>query len=162
MNPLLLRFIGIAVIALGLLTFGGYLGWTSCNDKWTARWEKQQREWQEQVNEANERARATEQRAAQAVNTLRDDHAARLHVLDADLARALGELRSAKARAALKPAATAPAACGSYAASPAQLSEQDAEFLVRFAAEADGVAIRLGTCQRYVSAVLGALAGNNQ
>jgi hypothetical protein len=154
-----MRVLVVVLAAIALLGLGTWHGWNVANDSWTARWEKREADWQGKVLEEAQKARAIEAKANQDVAKLRDDHAARMDVLGADLDSALGQLRRERTRAALKPASAAPAPCRDFEASPAQLSQSDAEFLVRFAAEADGVAIKLGTCQRYITAVHDALTG---
>jgi len=52
-----------------------------------------------------------------------------------------------------KPAPSAPAECKAYDASPAQLSEQDREFLVRLGSEADQLAHQVNSLQQYIKEI---------
>jgi hypothetical protein len=74
----------------------------------------------------------------------------RIHASNAASDSLRDELR--RARSALRPlapAAAAPAACRDYEASPRQLSERHAEFLVGFATRCSITAGQLTTCQEY-------------
>jgi hypothetical protein len=140
-------WIGVAVaIYLG----GAYLGWTAATDRLTAKHLTELAERDRAIDEAEAQVLAMEKAAAEQVNTLRDDHAARMDVVRTDLDRALVGLRRAKTAANRQPASRAPAACRDYEAVPSQLSEPDAEFLVRLGAEADAIVQRLTTCQSYI------------
>jgi signal transduction histidine kinase len=66
------------------------------------------------------------------------------------LASALRRVREYEASGARKPAEAAPAECGTYDASPAQLSIEDREFLVRLGSEADGLALKVNALQDYI------------
>jgi hypothetical protein len=105
------------------------------------------------VAEGEAKAREAEQAAAERVNQVEIDYAAKSQDNQRALAAALGRLRDAEARAARQPASAAPATCRNYDASPDQLSLPDREILVRLGAAADEIAGRLALCAGYVGAV---------
>jgi len=77
-----------------------------------------------------------------------------LAVTSASLNDALRRVRLATASARdRKPAPSAPAECQAYDASPAQLSEQDREFLVRLGSEADQLAQQVNALQQYIKEI---------
>lgn len=106
---------------------------------------------------ADEDARNIEAEAKEAQAEARITHANEMAAADRRYRDALVRLRDAEARASLKPADTAPAECGSYAASPTQLPVRDAEFLVGLADRADRVVVQLRTCQRELRGVIDAV-----
>lgn len=105
------------------------------------------------VAEGEARNREIEREANERVNQLEVEYAAKSQGRDRALAAALGRLRDAEARAARKPAASAPATCRDYDAGPDQLSVSDREILVRLGAAANEVAGRLALCRAYVDTV---------
>ena len=59
----------------------------------------------------------------------------------------------ASARTALRPSANTPTACRDYEATPSQLSQSDAEFLIDLATEADAAVIERNSCVASYEAV---------
>lgn len=105
-----------------------------------------------------EEKRAIEHDAVEVQNQMRMQNANDLAAVNARLADAMRRLRDSESeRAKLKAAAAAPAECREYAASPSQLSVQDAGFLTGEADRADRVAVQLRGCQRELAGVIEAV-----
>lgn len=100
------------------------------------------------VAKADEERQAIERDADETLNQSRIEHAKALADQSARYERVVAGLRADAARAALKPAATAPAECSGYAADPTRLSVPHAEFLVGEADRADRVVLELQRCER--------------
>jgi len=148
MTALLQRFLQPFLIAALVAALAGVavLQWQKMSLQRELAEERQV--WAEAVAEAEARAREIERGAVDVQTNERIQHAEDLAAADGRLRAALERLRNEAQRAALKPAAAAPAECGSYEASPTQLSVQSREFLVREADRADRVVLQLEACQR--------------
>ena len=96
---------------------------------------------------ATEAARRTEHQMQEKADAARTQAEAARRRLAADLERARDELRE---RAARLPEAARPACVG---ATGAELSQRDADFLVRQAARADELRAHLDACQAWAAAV---------
>jgi len=101
--------------------------------------------------EAERQAKEKLEEQVRAKSEIEAAYADRLAVANANLDATLKRLRHAKASAGVsKPAEAAPAECRTYEASPTQLSDEDREFLVRIANEADGLAHQVNALQDYI------------
>lgn len=74
-------------------------------------------------------------------------------ILESRVDSLLVKLRDERARNKLKPVEARPPECGTYEATPSQLSEKDREFLVRQAALADEITEQLTKLQEYVAKI---------
>jgi len=134
----------------------------------TWRLERAQNEIEEIRAEAYAKQLEFERKARETEDRLRDEAIEvfnakdkQLLVVSNDLDAALKRLRQRPERRA--DAATPAAASGRCAGSSgAELSGRDAEFLSRFAAERDEIAVRLTACQGWVRTVTSALKGESQ
>lgn len=115
----------------------------------------------QRVAQAGAKAREIEQRAAQDVASIEAKHHAEIEAARTDLARLDADLRAGTVRlrdrftcATAGASGGAPEAATStgqrHAATQGGLSREDAEFLVRFAGEADAVTRQLAACQAIV------------
>lgn len=73
----------------------------------------------------------------------------RVHANAASADALRGELRRARAGSQLKPAATAPAACGDFEADRTKLPERDQSILVDIGERCNKAAIQANTCAEY-------------
>lgn len=137
MNPILLRLAPYAVTA----GVAGVIAWQVQGWRLEARLEALKRTHAEALATAQIQARAKEQQLAITANRVAEKQDAELRKIRGALDTAIGQLRQRPSRAELPPAATT---C--QAATGAELSAEDAEFLAREAARADELRAALSAC----------------
>lgn len=141
-------------------------GYGAAEARYTAEIDRREREAAAAMQAAKDAARATEQRQAQQMADAARDYIAEREKGFEERDRTIADLRAGERRLRDRfqcPASGAAggsaglpgagrAAGGSDAPAPGGLSRADAEFLVRFAGEADDVAGQLAACQAVVRA----------
>lgn len=111
-----------------------------------------QGEYSKKLLEASELAREREQVMVSSADKIRKEKDAKIASLNTRLGTALSSLSERPQR---PPSSSqgAPASCIGAGATGAQLSREDAEFLVREAARADSLRLALGQCYKQYDAV---------
>jgi len=145
-----LKAVGIALACLAIFTAGAAVN----GYRWTAKYKTLQTTYATAAALAEEKTRqetAQLQTAIEAERTTKDEH---IQVITAKLDAALGQLRLRPSRSAAKAAIT----CAPSAATGAQLSREDSEFLAREAARADAISARLSYCEAAYESARKALA----
>lgn len=128
-------YVGVALLV-------GAIAWNVQGDRKDAELERLKASQAQALAAAHAQARATERELMSKADQLRREKDAQIQTIHGRLAAALGELRERPARGEPLPgvAATCPAATG------AELSGPDAEFLARESARADELRAALGAC----------------
>lgn len=133
-----LRTIGVVAACVALFLSGSLInGW-----RWESKLQAQQVIYANRVIAAQEAARAQQLKIEAAVDAerkVKDEH---IKTITAQLNDALVELRKRPSRSTASPNAS----CSPTAATGAQLSREDSEFLAREAARADSVMTELRFC----------------
>lgn len=145
-----LPILGIVVLILGIL-FGTHkvivyraVGAAVAETKATLHGE-----YTKKLLEASELAREREQVMVSSADKIRKEKDAKIASLNTRLGTAISSLSERPQRPPSSPQG-APASCIGAGATGAQLSREDAEFLVREAARADSLRLALGQCyQQY-------------
>lgn len=95
---------------------------------------------------STEQAREREERFRQDLEEVQNAHKAKVSSIFTSHRAAIDRVRNDADRSALKPAESAPVTCRTFAASPSQLSREDAELALAWAAEADLIVEERNTC----------------
>lgn len=135
-------FMGRVVLILGMVVVGGAAGWTINGWRLQSNIEALKATHAEEVSKLLLEARQRDSELLSNAEKLRKDKDAKIKKLNSRLSSALGELQHRKNRSSYDP--TSAAACSGTTG--AYLSKEDAEFLTRFAAEADRVVENLNYC----------------
>lgn len=144
------RVIGIAVATV-VIFFAGWLGngW-----RWETKYVALQKSHAEAVIQAQREAKRKEQILQSQADQQLVEKNVQIKAIRTELDRALVELRKRPSRV---PVPNAPSP--SKGATGADLSREDAEFLIREAARADGLVAQLQYCYRMYDEARGALSG---
>lgn len=148
-----LPIIGMIVLALGI-AYGTHkvlvyraVGAAVAETKATL-----QGEYTKKLLEASELAREREQVMVSSADKIRKEKDAKIASLNTRLGTAISSLSERPQRPPSTPQG-APASCIGAGATGAQLSREDAEFLVREAARADSLRLALGQCYQQYDAI---------
>lgn len=137
-NPILGKIIPI----VGILAIGVALGWVTNGWRLNASIASLKASYAEDRGRVLQEARNREKSLLEASERLRKDRDAKVKNLNSKLQSVNAELQQRKKRDSRE--STDTAACSG--ATGAELSREDAEFLARFAAEADAVVENLNYC----------------
>ncbi len=133
------RVIGIVAAVVAIFCAGWFTnGW-----RWEAKYTSLQKQYAETVVEAQREARRKEQLLQSKADQQIVEKNAQIQTISSERDRALSELRKRPSRVPV-PSAAAP----QQGATGAELSRQDAEFLIREAARADRLRAELLYCYR--------------
>jgi Sec-independent protein translocase protein TatA len=148
-----LPILGIVVLILGIL-FGTHkvILWKEVKKAVAETKEQMSAEYTKKLLEASELAREREQVMVSSADKIRKEKDAKIASLNTRLGTALSSLSERPQR---PPSSSqgAPASCIGAGATGAQLSREDAEFLVREAARADSLRLALGQCYKQYDAI---------
>ncbi len=148
-----LPILGIVVLILGIL-FGAHkvILWKEVKKAVAETKEQVSAEYTKKLLEASELAREREQVMVSSADKIRKEKDAKIASLNTRLGTALSSLSERPQRPPSTPEG-APASCIGAGATGAQLSREDAEFLVREAARADKLITALEQCYRQYDSV---------
>jgi len=125
-----------------IVLIAGMVGWAINGWRLNASIASLRASYAEEKTQALAQVRSREKGLIEAADKLRKDRDAKIKDLNGRLSTALGELHNRQNRNSSDPTNTA--ACSGTTG--AELSKEDAEFLVRFAAEADRAVENLNYC----------------
>lgn len=148
-----LPILGIVVLILGIL-FGTHkvVLWKEVRKAVAETKEQMSAEYSKKLLEASELAREREQVMVSSADKIRKEKDAKIASLNTRLGTAISSLSERPQRPPSTPQG-APASCIGAGATGAQLSREDAEFLVREAARADSLRLALGQCYQQYDAI---------
>lgn len=147
LSPAVLRLVGVGLAAALLFSSGWAVrGWRADTEMAGVK-----REWAEQREKAVRTARAEEQKQQEAVNEALRKQNLSLADVNADLVRDINGLRLRPPRTPSAGVPQAPRA-DCQGGTGAELSREDAEFLVGEAARADTLRVGLVTCYEVIDA----------
>lgn len=148
-----LPILGIVVLILGIL-FGTHkvILWKEVKKAVAETKEQMSAEYSKKLLEASELAREREQVMVSSADKIRKEKDAQIASLNTRLGTALSSLSERPQRPS-SASQGAPASCIGAGATGAQLSREDAEFLVREAARADKLRSALDQCYRQYDSV---------
>ena len=134
-----LRLVGF-IAGCGALFFGG---WYVNGSRWDVKYKALEHSYATAAVQAEEKARKETAQLQATIESERKKKDDQLQIVTNRLDTALVELRKRPSRSAAK----ASTSCAPSAATGAQLSREDAEFLAREATRADAISARLSYCE---------------